>query len=634
MSKSPTISSKGSQHRNLPSLSMSTEVLGGRDRIVTFAGTSQFTVQGVSACGLAAFNFARIVFQIERNKGNISDALSEIGTRKIVEEIVSICAGWSSNLHLEVEDIFRIPLFETSLKLVATKYGLPRAKHFKRVLQEMQAIKTSAVVIITRPPEIIACFKLADATSNRTVFIIFDSHPRPSHPHGAGLLLSTSLEQTAMTLSTILPVDENLLASPDFQWQAQLLANCSSHIFVVRNERLDTEQSILQSSLTVLALRAEVEELKRSNKSLTSENERLETEVDDLKDAIFQAQLKARQAAFAQEALKQKPPMRSFSTYSNAVAGPSRSHHDHTVNLMWQSSGARSIFADNPPPVPATKLPTYDPDDALAEKMQMEDFENVNQTLNVARMLQNKYDAEDEQLRRQQTELNNHIQATFRCAICMDEQPEDNAATVDDCSHMMCRSCLRDFVCSKIRDHRFPVICPICTAGDKKRQPAVISRSLVEAIGITEELYQVWIEMELAQFSILIQCRKCNRSAFVDRKDHGDMPNIMCPLHDCNHVWCKACQQTIEPGGPKHSCDGSSELDHLMKKNGWQYCPNCKTPIQRESGCNHMTCISPGCNTHFCDACGGMIIQSAMKDDINRAISVHYRKCKLFDVPE
>ena len=66
---------------------------------------------------------------------------------------------------------------------------------------------------------------------------------------------------------------------------------------------------------------------------------------------------------------------------------------------------------------------------------------------------------------------------------------------------------------------------------------------------------------------------RCQRSMFVARDEHEEAKIIPCPLPDCNNVWCKQCQQTIEFGGPKHSCDGTTELDHLMKQQGWKYCP-------------------------------------------------------------
>ena len=41
------------------------------------------------------------------------------------QEFTSIYAQWSSSSHLEVEDIYKVPLFSRSLKLEPSVFGLP-----------------------------------------------------------------------------------------------------------------------------------------------------------------------------------------------------------------------------------------------------------------------------------------------------------------------------------------------------------------------------------------------------------------------------------------------------------------------------------------------------------------------------
>lgn len=101
---------------------------------------------------------------------------------------------------------------------------------------------------------------------------------------------------------------------------------------------------------------------------------------------------------------------------------------------------------------------------------------------------------------------------------------------------------------------------------------------------------------------------RCNRSTFADASDHAEMKILGCPLPNCDHIWCKECQQTVEPG-LNHSCDGSLEMGELMKARGWKHCPGtfpffsvsglrvlrmlmvigCQTPVEKITGCNHMT---------------------------------------------
>jgi hypothetical protein len=173
---------------------------------------------------------------------------------------------------------------------------------------------------------------------------------------------------------------------------------------------------------------------------------------------------------------------------------------------------------------------------------------------------------------------------------------------------------------------------------------------------------------------------------FVARDEHEEANIITCPLPDCNHTWCKQCQQSIYFNGPKHSCDGTSELDHLMKQQGWKYCPCEPAPATfylldshfpllqhaRRPSRKHrdaITCryvgpiyillgrhwltrtstvpdscmqnVSPRpfaivmtmsyrefLTRHFCYICGGLIVKSARGQEIKQAISAHYRNCR------
>ncbi|KIJ64856.1 hypothetical protein HYDPIDRAFT_89743 [Hydnomerulius pinastri MD-312] len=249
--------------------------------------------------------------------------------------------------------------------------------------------------------------------------------------------------------------------------------------------------------------------------------------------------------------------------------------------------------------------------------------------LEFARRLQETFNSEDRQLLSQKEGLLRTAQRQYHCGICMDDFPEDDAVHIDGCGHDICRDCTRGHVCSKIEEHRFPVLCPVCTADHENRNPSTISRLLVELLGVSEKQYETWVEMEMAQYSVLVNCRKCQQSAFVDKQDLEASDETRCPVLGCDHVWCKKCQQSIDANGPKHSCDGSAELDHLMKEQGWRYCPSCKTPIQKQAGCNHMSCIAPGCNTHFCYGCGVTINRTAIPQEIQAGKSAHFRNCRL-----
>ncbi|KAF9016567.1 hypothetical protein BDZ89DRAFT_1022679 [Hymenopellis radicata] len=571
------------------------EALQSKDQMLCFNGLSQYALGGVAACGLASVNFARVVFEKEGGGLQGDDLVGALINRETIMDVISVCQRWPQSLHVEVETIMQAPVFHGYLKEVTCHYGTPSFENFQGLLRDLEnasiTSKASAVAVITRPPEIIAC-----ARTPQDVFVIFDSHNRPEHPSGAGIYLTTSLERASRHLHNLLFVDPNLFSGSGFQWQAQLLANYSAHIFVSGKARFDRPTltlSLLETSLEVLALRAEVSDLRTQNVELVQNNEHLEEELENLQD-------------------DHKRLLRDHSKLR-----PSQTTGKASSSLAACAPSSSSLTA----PIPSTSTLKG------KERAHSHDLD-----ANVAWQLQHDFDTERSQIDADRRLVQSVAQATFDCSVCLDTQPVDFATAIPGCDHTTCRNCLRQHIATMLKDHRYPVFCPACV-GESTR--AEITQEVIFDVGVSEKLYAIFEEAQLTALSIILDCRKCEQSVFVDRAEYQEAKILTCPLPSCTHAWCKACQQTITPNvtGPPHSCDGSSELDHLMGQQGWKYCPGCKTPVMKTSGCNHMTCMSPGCNTHFCYRCGGNIVQSALRNDIRGAVSAHYAKCLLFEVP-
>ncbi|OCH90956.1 hypothetical protein OBBRIDRAFT_887305 [Obba rivulosa] len=608
--------------------------------VVSYGGRSQYNqaAGGVSACGLAALNCARVVLGMEMAGLDKEQLILEMMKKEVLEEVLRPCLSWASFAHLEVEDIHRTPLFNKSLKLVQSDYGRSEFENFKKLLKDLfgasQNAQSSACVIITRPPEIIACLHLGNAEPS--TFAIFDSHPRPGkHPDGAAFIFFNSLESTAAYVAELLQYDDRLVMDEAMQWQAQLLAHYSGHIFVASETARSLEkltELALESSVEILSLRAKMVELESRDNILESENTRLSEEVSRLGDEIFGLREMRRKEQARDDHRSQWPRL-------HPTEPKSATAYCTSAKRVSSFDSRPRTSPPTPPPVPsgskgkqregyADRHPHSSSFFTPSEEARRRDTE-------YALKLQCEFDEEATRLRKELRELQGRALAQFECGICLDKYSEEAIATVPGCRHAFCRECLRTFAAKTVEQHRYPIPCPLCMADKRESDSGVLDEFLLQQLGLTEKQYAIYTEMEMAGFSIILHCRRCQNSAFVDKFEYEESDIITCPLQRCTYTWCKACSREIDIGGPKHSCDGSSELKHLMSQRGWKHCPGCQTPVERTEGCNHMTCMAPRCNTHFCYKCGGSIVQSVVPHEIKVALNAHYRRCRLFeDVPD
>jgi rubrerythrin len=285
--------------------------------------------------------------------------------------------------------------------------------------RKLKSIQTSCAVIITRPPEIIACMKLViDSTD---LFVIFDSHSRPRHPDGAVFILNTSLHRSASHLRRILPVDRRLLSEDDLQWQAQLLSNFSGHVFVSRGSDIIPPhllQTMTEASLTILSMRAEMSDLKLKNAVLTSENDRLGAEILMTNESHAEG-MKMTLSSSRRYGLNSHTP-RSTLSRTNTVAGPSQVSNRRNPTAHKQRESGKTNRHEN---------------------------------------------------RAQDQPARNNKRHHFECRICMEQHLEDSVARIDSCGHVFCRECVRGYVGFKLDENRFPILCPVCMTDNEKGEP-------------------------------------------------------------------------------------------------------------------------------------------------------------------
>ncbi|KAH9951728.1 hypothetical protein B0H21DRAFT_717226 [Amylocystis lapponica] len=613
------------------------QILSGklaRELVVSHAGRSQYSRMGggVSACGLAALNCARIILGTERAGSRGGDLVKEIMKQETLEQVLRPCLSWSSPAHLDVDDIYQAPVFKQSMKLLGSDFGQSGLSHFKKALQKLvdTTLKSgaSSCSIITRPPEIVSCFKLVDTHSD--IFVIFDSHPRTKHPDGAAFIFMNSLDAAAQYLADLLKWDDRIVNDASVQWQAQLLAHFSAHTFIGRTKYGSPENlaaTALDASLQALNLRAEILELQSRNSTLVTENDRLRAEVRE-------SRRKEREAAA--KPLRSVNSMLDYLGMQNSwAAGPSNSRSSDTaprpdpvvrppVRQVRRPQDRTRSYRDvaGGSALREHKDPALD-DFAMAAVLQMQVDDEGKRDEALAYAIQREFDEERIRLDGELEHLQRAQKNAFDCGVCFEKYSEDAVARVQPCGHQFCRECIVGYVKSKVDERCYPIVCPSCMVDEKppEKSQSVIDDLLVQQLGLSEERYAAFVEMQMATFSIILHCRRCTKTLFVDRREYEETEIITCPLRGCGHAW-----------RPPHSCDGSKELHHLMGQQGWMYClVRCQTPAEKISGCNHMTCLAPGCSTHFCYLCKGTIARSVNRKQIREALAAHYAKCRLFE---
>ena len=238
----------------------------------------------------------------------------------------------------------------------------------------------------------------------------------------------------------------------------------------------------------------------------------------------------------------------------------------------------------------------------------------------LVRLLQEFSERKDEE----QFRLESHT-----CGVCLTDRVGSQCVRFTGCGHAYCRDCVAGYLTVRIREGAVAgLACPTpdCTS---QILPHVIS-DLVPA-ALYQRYEQLLLETQLQTMVDVVLCPRtaCQCPTVIER----DTSLGQCPA--CSLAFCIYCNQTYHGVSPCkfRSAEQRAILDQYRAAEGGerqllerrygkrqletmantlasedyvtahaQHCPHCRAPIEKNDGCNKITCWR--CETNFCWLCG------------------------------
>jgi len=203
------------------------------------------------------------------------------------------------------------------------------------------------------------------------------------------------------------------------------------------------------------------------------------------------------------------------------------------------------------------------------------------------------------------------ISAKRKCEICLDDDLKPEEMLGMPCGHEFCIECWGGFIQSKIGDGPNCILasCPQvgCNEVVTEEEVRQVKPDLLEKY----KMYQLRNFVELNGTSRWCPGPGCERVAALNSTSglFNDSDVITANCDSCSTSFCIKCGE--EPHSPlncraleswKEKCKNESETANWILANT-KACPKCRTRIEKNQGCNHMTCQN--CKFEFCWICNG-----------------------------
>ncbi|KAI9840910.1 MAG: hypothetical protein M1837_001237 [Sclerophora amabilis] len=198
----------------------------------------------------------------------------------------------------------------------------------------------------------------------------------------------------------------------------------------------------------------------------------------------------------------------------------------------------------------------------------------------------------------------------FSCDICCEDEPALETYAMK-CGHRYCVDCYRHYLAQKIKDEgeAARIQCPKdgCTR-------IVDSKSLDLLVAVDlKDRYEVLLtrtyvdDKENLKWCPAPDCKYAIDCGIKKRQLFHIVPTVNCV---CGYSFCFGCTLNDHQPAPcalvkkwLKKCEDDSETANWISANTKE-CPKCQSTIEKNGGCNHMTCRK--CKHEFCWMCMGL----------------------------
>lgn len=192
--------------------------------------------------------------------------------------------------------------------------------------------------------------------------------------------------------------------------------------------------------------------------------------------------------------------------------------------------------------------------------------------------------------------------ATEECQVCF---VPSKMMTGLECGHQFCQDCWNEYLKTKIMDEGIvQTIQCAASSCDILVDDAYIMR-LVKDPNVKQR-YQRLISNAFVECNKLIKwCRRCEIAIMVRCVEAKP---VKCK---CNLTFCFGCEENWHDPVDCNLLRKWNRRNVMdLESHEWilsyaRNCPQCDVPIEKNGGCNHMTCKNVGCRYEFCWLCSG-----------------------------